>query len=248
VTEEERAGMLAWYVNGRLSEAERVDLERALGAAAGPTPLGPAGAGASDDLRRDLAEFRALRAALAEVGPEEPSFPPNLIQDAWRRIQIHEREQAARAESRPAARLARFFETHVASLWRSATGVGRLALAAQLCLLIWLGAVALRPPSEVAYQTSSGPEDRRAPAPVPADRTPLRVRVMFTDAASQRDVGALLQRLGAEIVSGPSSQGLYTVAVQGAEDPERRARALDALVRALEAETALVRGVAREAP
>ncbi len=243
--------MLAWYVNGRLSEAERRDVERALADAAATASPGAAG-----ELREEVVEFRALRAAVAEVGPDEPTFPPGLIQEAWRRIQLHERELAARAAARPGARLASWFDAHIAALWRNATGVGRLALATQLALVLGLGAALLRPPVEPAYRTSSGPQDSGPPvppAPSPAmpgepALAPLRVKVMFTEAAGQQDVGVLLRRLGAEIVAGPSSQGLYTVAVQAPANPQERARALDALVRALEAETALVRGVAREAP
>jgi len=76
----------------------------------------------------------------------------------------------------------------------------------------------------------------------------LRVKVMFTPTAGQQDVGALLQRLDAQIVAGPSNQGLYTVAAQGPAELDARARALDVLVRALEAESTLVRGVVREGP
>lgn len=241
MTEEERRGMLAWYASGRLSDAERADVERSLADTR------------AEDLRRELDEFRALRAAVAEVGPEEPVFPPNLIQEAWRRIQVHEREQAARAEARPAARLARLLDTHVLSLWRNATGVGRLALAGQLGLVLLLSAALLRPPADDGeYRTSSGPVvggPSPSPAVPPEPAQPqLQVKVMFTETATQQDVGALLRRLDAEIVGGPSALGLYTVAVQGPADPEGRARALEALVSALEAESALVRGVAREGP
>jgi hypothetical protein len=83
---------------------------------------------------------------------------------------------------------------------------------------------------------------------VPQAPEPLRVKVMFATTASQQDVGALLRRLDAEIVAGPTALGLYTVAVQAPIDPEERPTALQALVRALEAEPALVRGVVPEKP
>ena len=230
--------MLAWYVNGRLSEEERGELERGLG----------------PDLRAEVAEFRALRAAVADVGDEEPRFPPNLVQDAWRQIQVYEREKAARAAARPAARLAQLFDAHIASLWRNATGVGRLALAAQRALVLGLGAALLRAPAPggVEYGTTSGPEapgPAAASAPAPPPRiSPLRVKVMFAPEASQQAVAALLLQLDAEIVGGPSNQGLYTVSTLAPTDPGARASALDVLVRKLEAQPALVRGVVREAP
>ena len=243
--------MLAWYVNGRLSEEERGEVERRLGASASVARAALESVASTPepaaDLRREVAEFRALRAAVAEVGAEEPSFPPNLVQDAWRRIQAHEKEQAVRAEARPAARLGRFFDAHIASLWRNATGVGRLALAGQLGLVLLLGMALLRAP-ESAYVTSSGPQTPSAAPRARSEPGPLRVKVMFSESASQQAVGALLRRLDAQIVAGPSNQGLYTVAAQGPADLDARALSLDALVGALEAEPALVRGVVREGP
>jgi hypothetical protein len=244
--------MLAWYVSGRLSEAERREIE------------------AAPDLRREVAEFQLLRSVVAEVAPEEPRFPPNLVQDAWRQIQAFEREKAAAAEARLGARLGRFFDAHIASLWRGATGVGRLALATQLGLVFllgmswttWLGGPGERqlPPRGDGYSTQSGPpEPVPPPRPEPGgggivggvpgrDLVQLRVKVMFAPEASQQAVGALLRRLDAQIVDGPSSLGLYTVAVEGPADEAARASALRALASALEAEPTVVRGVVPEAP
>ena len=48
----------------------------------------------------------------------------------------------------------------------------------------------------------------------------MRIRVVFADTLDQRGVRELLLPLGAEIVSGPSPLGVYTIALSGERDAE----------------------------
>jgi len=227
------------YLNDTLSEPERAAVERAL--------ADPEGAA----LREELAELRELRDALAETGPEEPAWKPTGIHEVLRQIDLYEREQRARAEARPLARLARWLDVNLASLWKEATGVGRLALATQLALILALGAVALREPGGVAEPTlppePSGEAYGTATGSEPASeraRTPLLVA--FAPDAREADIRKLLRELRAEIVGGPSNQDVYEVApVDTESDP---VPLLEDLASALEQSPGLVRYVGRPQP
>lgn len=182
--------LLPWYVNGTLAGTELEALTRHLEGC--------------EACREELDQERRLAYALRTS--EEMSFAPERAFRALRerldREEELERSRRERAPGGPVGRLLRgFLDLAVPVRW---------ALAAQLVIILALGAVLIRgdgtPPAE--FRTLS-----EAPA-VALGEVP-RLRVVFDAAASEGEIRALLIEAGGRIVDGPSLFGVYTVEVLG---------------------------------
>jgi anti-sigma factor RsiW len=88
----------------------------------------------------------------------------------------------------------------------------RWALAGQAALVVLLAGTVVWQAAGwgAAYRTLASPAERH--------RGQRQVRVVFADDATQAEMRAVLGRLKASIVSGPSPAGAYTIAVEGAPD------------------------------
>ena len=98
-------------------------------------------------------------------------------------------------------------------------------MAAAASVLVVLGlqsVILLRPESGARYEPLSGSLS------IPADA--WRVQVRFADAAAMNDITALLTRLDARVISGPSALGIYELVLPRAAAVD--AQALRALLAA----------------
>ena len=216
MTDQEIAELLPWYVNGTLDDSETREVEAYLER--------------SPEARAELAELRVLEDAVTTLAEDEPAWKPGLLTDALRRIGVHEREQASATEAQFGARVRRFVERILPGL-DVTPRVPRLALAVQLALVLGLGsALVLTQLREPDYGTLSG-----GSASV-ADRA--LVQVGFQSDVSEAELRALLRELDAEIVAGPSAQGLYTVGLPHTPDQSEE---IEAGIRALRARSDVVR-------
>ncbi|HTG33726.1 MAG TPA: zf-HC2 domain-containing protein [Thermoanaerobaculia bacterium] len=197
--------LLPWYVNGSLAQPERERVEAHLAAC-----------------RRCEEEVRACRRTAAEIagaGEVAPSPHPIQFQRVLARIEESEREEGRHGGG---WRLLAPFRSLVQATPRPLRGA-LVAQAAVIFLLVgFLAWDALRPvppaagtspagSSPAVYRTLSDP----APAPVPT----VRLRVMFSPKATEREIRGLLLGIRGEITAGPSPLGLYTVEVPAAGDP-----------------------------
>ncbi|MCM2269899.1 MAG: zf-HC2 domain-containing protein [Thermoanaerobaculia bacterium] len=90
--------------------------------------------------------------------------------------------------------------------------------AALVALALALGSTSARPAGD--FRTLS------ADAAVVAVAEPLRLRVVFDERASERELRALLVPLGAVLVGGPSPLGVYTLELPGVHEPAATLAAL----------------------
>jgi hypothetical protein len=222
---DELESLLPWYLNGTLEADEARAVEAYLAR--------------SPEAREELDELRVLQRAVAEVGEEEPVFRPTGIHEALRQIDLHERERARAAEASLGARMRRVAERLLPGLGETPFAP-RLALAVQLALILALGGVVLTQlDGETGYGTLSGGAAGVGP------QGGALLSVAFQPGATEAELRALLDEVGAAIVAGPSAQQLYTVelgvAPESAMEVERR-------MKQLESRADVVRYVARRKP
>jgi anti-sigma factor RsiW len=192
--------VLPWYVNGSLAQPERERVEAHLAAC-----------------RSCQEEVRTCRRTAAEIaGAGEVSPSPHPIQFQRLLARIEESERDERRHDGGWHILAPF-RSLVQATPRPLRGA-LVAQAAVIFLLVgFLAWDALRPsspsPAPAVYRTLSDP----APAPVPT----VRLRVMFSPQATEREIRGLLLGIRGKITDGPSPLGAYTVEVPAAGDPVR---------------------------
>jgi anti-sigma factor RsiW len=199
--------LLPWYVNGSLAQRERERVEAHLAAC--------------PRCRQEERVCRRTAAEIAGAGEVAPSPHPIQFQRMLARVDESEREERQRAGGWP---LLAPFRSLVQATPRPLRGA-LVAQAAVIVLLVgFLAWDALRagpvsptapaagtPAAGAVYRTLSDP----AAPPVPT----LRLRVMFSPQATEREIRGLLLGIRGEITAGPSRLGAYTVEVQAAEVP-----------------------------
>lgn len=216
---DEAQRLLPWFAVGALD----ADEARAVAAHVEDSP----------ELQRELEELRVLEREVVRVGANEPEFRPDLIDDAWRRIDEYER---TREEARPAATSAPgrpgWFATAVEWLretlvtgWAGSPAGAKLAIAAQFALILVLGGILLLPAGpdadDPAFRTLSGGDT----AQLAGGST---LRVVFEPSVTEARIRETLADVGGEIVAGPSPQGSYMIRV-APTDEAGIARVLDEL-------------------
>jgi hypothetical protein len=190
--------LLPWYVNGSLSQRERERVE-----------------GHHAVCRRCQEEERASRRtaeAVQGAGEVAPTPHPVQFQRVLARIEEAEREETAHGAWR---RLAAPFRALIDATPRPLRG----ALVAQVAVILMLvgvlvwpvrsGPRSAQPPA--VYRTLSDPGAPAAPA--------LRLRVMFSPKATERQIRGLLLGVRGEITGGPSPLGVYTLSVPAEGEP-----------------------------
>ncbi len=201
--------MLPWYANGTLERADREAVEQHLADCA--------------QCREEVRRCRNLARTMHEVGDVAPE--PHPVQLARLMRQIDESDGAPR---RAPALLLRL-KLKLQELFTATPRGWRWALTVQSALVVLLAVALLRsgsigqvpgeaqttPPA--AYRTLSDPESSPGLAtPLNAERALLRV--VFEPDLPEQAMRETLLELRAEIVGGPSTFGVYTLAVptQGA--------------------------------
>lgn len=192
--------LIPWYVNGSLPAEEREAVEEHL---------------AGCLLCREEERFcRRTAEALQQAGEVAPSPHPVQLARVMARIDEAEAEHGR-------GRLRRLLDA--IRSWRPfPVSPLRAMVAAQLAIAVLLvglvvsqhrqptAPAAPAPPAE--YRTLSDPE-----AP-PAGS--MRLRLLFTEDATEREIRQLLLGVGGEIVGGPSPLGAYTLEIPLGGDPQ----------------------------
>lgn len=184
MTHDEVVGLLPWYLNGTLEDAERRTVDDHL---AGCTVCA-----------LELQELRAIERAMVELRAEAPDPAPTGLAEALRTVG---RREAMRW------------------WWRRTPPVARLALAAQLALLLGLGAYVGMTRGQDGFTTAAG-------------SLGARIVVAFQPGVTEEALRRTVQDVEGTIVAGPSALGLYTIAVPVPPDrPAELERLLEALRR-----------------
>lgn len=184
--------LLPWYANGTLAAAERRTVEEHLASCA--------------PCRDEVGRCRGLGAAVGAAEEVAPS--PHPVQLARLMARIEEAEaHPAGEDGAPRAR----FGALLAATPRAV----RLLFAAQAAALLLLAAgLAWRQgaaPAPALFETlSTEPE---AAVSSPAAATGARLRVLFADSATEREVRDVLAAVRGQIVGGPSPLGAFTVEI-----------------------------------
>jgi hypothetical protein len=181
--------LLPWYANGTLEDGERRTVESHLAACS--------------RCREELSACRGLGELLRQVPEVAPAPHPAHLARILEKIGDHERAA---------------WRSPLESLRNLLTATPRpvrWALAAQLVLVLGLslGLSLHRQPAAASagYRTLSD----APPAPVPSSR----LRVVFAAGTTEQEIRDLLLGIRGQIVSGPSSLGVYTVEVPTGPDP-----------------------------
>ncbi len=196
--------LLPWYVNGTLPPAERSTVEEHLAACP-----------------RCQEEERSCRALEAGVrGAEEIAPSPHPVRLARLLASIDDLETRAGAKP-PAwrrvvgaiAAVAAFAGRPLRALFPTpARGMAAAQLAVLLLIAGLVGWQQWRARQPV-YRTLSSPTQESLAS------GGLRIRVLFAEEATEREIRELLLGVRGEIVAGPSPFGVYTVEVPKAGDP-----------------------------
>lgn len=214
---DEAFAMLPWHVNGSLTEAEDAQVRSHLEDCAA--------------CRQEIATLNSLKQAVITSNEAVPEPAPAMLASLLNRIEDYE---AARAATTHRESLVAGWRERLSVFWFSWS---RVALAAQFAALLLL-AVALifttqrarsfadRAASERAradhveqllkesqqnYETLAGRSE--------ANRGTLAVA--FQERATEKEIRELLKAINGTIVSGPSPQRMYSIALKSAEGPER---------------------------
>lgn len=192
--------LLPWLVNGRLAGADSARVSEHV-----------------RECARCSAELHAQQRLYEAMRQEEPVLlaPQAALKKLWQRVDgVNPVEPARPASASTAPESAA--RTAAASMRRM-----RLALAAQALLIVgllgllgWQSVERWQTPRFVTLTSSTG-------APRAGS-----VRVVFVTAATVQDVTELLRSLQAEILAGPSSAGVFTLALPSGADADQIARQL----------------------
>jgi anti-sigma factor RsiW len=180
--------LMPWYANSTLSPEEHAAVEEHLKSCAA--------------CRSELDWLQNVSAAMTDLAEEAPAASPSFAKvlasvDEWERSKGSLEFEPSRQRSW----MAGWFDV----VWNPPASVARFALAASFALVIGLGIyLAVPRGASPAYTTLSGSE----PA---ADGAKLTVS--FAPNTTVEQMGQVLLGIRGTIVSGPSANGIYVVAL-----------------------------------
>jgi len=197
--------LLPWFVNETLPEGERRTVESHLAECS--------------RCREEIVTCRRLGEAIRQTEEIVPMVHPARLARLMERID----EEQDGGHGWWQALLAPW--RGLSSLIRATPPLARGALLVQLVFLVALTGLLVRwsrMPEAPAPVSASAPQyqtlSESAPAPAAAETT-ARLRLVFTDGATEKEVRDLLLGIRGQIVSGPSALGVYTVEVPAGPDP-----------------------------
>lgn len=144
------------------------------------------------------AEEQRLLASVMRAAPERPAN----VEAGWSRLEQRLAEEQPLRRS--GAHLSRASWNWTRMAWP--LGLATAAAAVMLLVPLWTGERSSRDP---AYRTLSSAPDSPAAA--------AAIRVVFSPQATALEIRELLDRMRYQIVSGPSSRGVYTLAPSEAQ-------------------------------
>ena len=172
--------LLPWYLNGTLREDERRQVDQHLSSCAA--------------CRAELDELAQLNVQLHEVYAAQSEPPSRLQRAVLGQVALEASTKGAKSVSGPQRLkgLDEWFRSLFAPRWAPVLVV--TLLVAQLGLLLW----SMTRPTLLDQVTTRG-----LGAPT------VRLRVVFQETASERQIRSLVQGLRGRIVDGPTSDGAY---------------------------------------
>ncbi|MDE3049735.1 MAG: zf-HC2 domain-containing protein, partial [Nitrospirota bacterium] len=172
--------LLPWYLNGTLREDERRQVDQHLSSCAA--------------CRAELDELAQLNVQLHEVFAAQSEPSSRLQRAVLGQVALEASTKGAKSVSGPQRLkgLDEWFRSLFAPRWAPALVV--TLLVAQLGLLLW----SMTRPTLLDQVTTRG-----LGAPT------VRLRVVFQETASERQIRSLVQGLRGRIVDGPTSDGAY---------------------------------------
>ena len=192
-THEDIEALLPWYANGTLTPNETTTVEQHLAHCAA--------------CRQELAQCQALAKAIHQEHQMEDWQPaPDGFDRLLAQIDPMERKSASAATRRPTLleHLRNWLGTTPNPV-RWTLGLESMAVAA---LLLMVALPGTRPLSD--YETLSDA------AHWPSTTGP-RLRVVFADATTVKEIQNLLQEIDGGIITGPTALGVYTIALPKSE-------------------------------
>jgi Putative zinc-finger len=206
---DEALALLPWYANATLSAGEQAALSAHLDACT--------------SCRAELARCTALAGAVEQRTAAQAWAPSDAH---WLRVQRNV-QHAWRASAAPATPAAGGWLTRLRHALAATPRPVRWTLAAQggfaFALAVALVAQIDRPLPQAEYETLSQPD-----APSAAARRSPRLLLAAADDLSEQELRALLAELGATIVGGPNTVGVYTLALPAGSDAAAVAARLSA--------------------
>lgn len=202
--------LLPWYVNATLGQRERQEVQDHL-------------ATGCSDCASEIKSLTAMRQAEVALANEAPEPSPFLLNRALAQIEDYERGRSQRSTPKEGA-VRRRMTALRESWWPKTPVFARMALAAQLALVVVLGTIAVYQyyHPQVVYRTASGTGGVSASG--------AKISIMFNERASEQEIRQVLGEIKGQIVAGPSAQSLYTVQTDIAPDkPEELERLLKQL-------------------
>ena len=194
--------LLPWFVNGTLSASERLHIDQCLASCTA--------------CREELAQCRAVQGAV--TAEPAPVWTPSPASFATLMTRLGPTTPAS-TPVRSRAEASQPFLARLAAWWGHTPSVMQWALVAQVVVLVGLSALyaSERRPAPQFYETLSS-------VPAPSPTLPFRMRVVFAEDLTEKDLRALLTKVGGRIVDGPSPIGVYAIEVgfrgEAGQDPQ----------------------------
>jgi hypothetical protein len=203
MNENDARDLLPWYAAGALEPEERAAVEAALEQ--------------SENLRDELAQMQVLQEAVTDTAGE-PQWNPALITDALARIDAYEAEKAAPGL---AGKLGTWLRENFLTGWEGVPTLAKVAVGAQLALLLAIGGAWLGQPSSPTDSGAWG-------GTVGLDPHAVHIKLGFQQGVDEETLRETILGIDGQIVRGPSALGLYTVQIEGLaqEDEEAVAKLL----------------------
>ncbi len=195
---DELKAMIPIYLNGSLPESEVKALEEALRR--------------HPELEAELMEFSEIQDGYAGIGDNLPIDSDAVFSRIRDGIRSKSRHASQTLSDGPVAQLLRFVK-HIYHTPALSWSVAGLQFAALLVLFFLV-------PQQTFFKTYS------STSPTATDT--VRLNVVFYEETKEIEIRTLLRKLNAAIVSGPSAEGLYVLAVDKTADIEALLRELDA--------------------
>src|SRR5262249_51361063 len=156
---------------------------------------------------KEVRSLTAMRKAVIAVGDAAPEPSPFMLNRALAEIEDYERGRAE-VEKSQAEKSGKWLR-HLSAAWEDwfgeTTGFVRVALAAQMALVLAVGSVAIYQHNhpQTLYQVLTANSGEGA-----------LIAVRFNETASEREIRQALEGVNGTIVGGPSAQRMYTVALK----------------------------------
>jgi hypothetical protein len=188
--------LIPHYLNNRLSEKERKEFEEALGQ--------------YPELNLELKEFSEIKEIYKEIEKEIPPPSGILYQRVLKNIQPQIRLSLIPQKKSYLEQIQEFLKW-VSGSPRISWGIVAVQFAIILILFITL-------PQGDGFRTSTSKQ------PLPGEG--IKINVIFDKGSTEQEIRKVLNEVGATIVEGPSSEGLYIIKVKEDQDVEQTLKEL----------------------